>query len=175
MYNFINSGIVGKSSSSNFMLHRPKNASIWSCMWPTKRKDTNTSLKMPFATNNDHYAKTYLFLLSLAQLSDWTRIVGGKFMAITGSLSALATNASIHLFHPTLFHIEVLTPCFQIIILKNKTAVSPNRVKALQITLSCGLNPPDTIWEHNEQIWHHRIHVQSVLRCQPKGLIFIFK
>ena len=85
MYTFINSGIVGKSSSSNFMLHRPKNASIWSCMWPTKRKDTNASLKMPFATNNDHYAKTYLFLLSLAQLSDWTRIVG-KFMAITGSL-----------------------------------------------------------------------------------------
>lgn len=86
MYDFINSGIIGKPSSHNFILRRLKDTSISLCVWSTNLKDTNTSsLKMPFATNNDHYAKTYLFLLSLAQLSDWTRIVG-KFMAITGSL-----------------------------------------------------------------------------------------
>src|ERR1700737_3749598 len=87
MYDFINNGIVGKSFSRNFMLHRPKDASISSCVWPTNRKDTKTSLKMPFATNNNNqYANTYLLLLSLAQLSNWTRKVGGNFLAITGSL-----------------------------------------------------------------------------------------
>ena len=86
MYDFINNGIVGKFSSHSFMLHHPKDASISSYVWPTKRKDINTSLKMPFATNNDEYAKTYLFLLSLAQLSNWTRIAGNNFMASTSSL-----------------------------------------------------------------------------------------
>src|ERR1700738_3611120 len=86
MYDFINNGIVEKSSSRSFMLHRPKDASISSCVCPTNKKDTNTSLKMPFATNNDQYAKTYRLLLSLAQLSNWTRKVGGKFVAITFSL-----------------------------------------------------------------------------------------
>lgn len=54
MYDFIKSGIVGNSSSCNFMLHCPKDASIWLCMWPTKRNNTNTSLKclsQPIKTN----------------------------------------------------------------------------------------------------------------------------
>ena len=71
MYNFINNGIVGKSSSHNFRLHCPKDASISSYAWPTKRKDTNASLKMPFATNNYQYAKTYLLLLSFAKPFGW--------------------------------------------------------------------------------------------------------
>jgi hypothetical protein len=86
MYDFINNGIVGKSFSRNFMLHRPNDASMSSCVWPTKRKDTKTSLKMPFATNNDQYANTYLLLLSFAQLSNYTRRVGGNFLATMGSL-----------------------------------------------------------------------------------------
>src|SRR6202048_2418707 len=90
MYDFINNGIVGKSSSRNFMLHRPKDASISSYVWPTNRNDTKTSLRMPFATNNDQYVNTYLLLLSLAQLSNWTRKVGGNFLPITGSLDGWA-------------------------------------------------------------------------------------
>src|ERR1700738_77560 len=106
MYDFINNGIVGKSSSRNFMLHCPKDASISSCMWPTNKKDTKTSLKMPFATNNDQYAKTYRLLLSLAQLSNWTRKVGGKFLAITSSLGGSGNECRHTSFHPRLLHIE---------------------------------------------------------------------
>src|ERR1700738_71851 len=86
MYDFINNEIVGKSSSCNFMLHRPKDASISSCVWPTNRKDTKTSLKMPFATNNDQYANTYLLLLSFVYLFNCTHKVWGKILAITSSL-----------------------------------------------------------------------------------------
>lgn len=46
MYNFINCGIIGKSSSCNFMLHRPKDVSVSLCACLTKKVDTNTSLRM---------------------------------------------------------------------------------------------------------------------------------
>ena len=68
------------------MLHCPKDPSMSSYVWLANRKDTKISLKMPFATNNDQCANTYLFLLSLAYLSNWTRKVGGNFLAITSSL-----------------------------------------------------------------------------------------
>jgi hypothetical protein len=41
--------------------------------------------------------------------------------------------------------------------------------------LSCGLNLLDSNRKHNEQTWYHRVHVQSILQCQPRGLIFIYK
>ena len=65
----------GPCSEFTFQLHAhyPKDASILSCIWPTKSKATKTSLKMPFATNNDQYAETYLFLLIFEQLSNWIR------------------------------------------------------------------------------------------------------
>ena len=53
MYDFMRSGLVGKSSSCNIMLQRPNDASILLFMCPTINKDTNTSLNMPFATSND--------------------------------------------------------------------------------------------------------------------------
>src|ERR1700738_2887280 len=93
-----------------------------------------------------------------------------KWGAISGQSRvhwvARAMNASIHLFHPTPLHIKVLNPCFQITILKNRLAVSLNHVKALQMTLSCGLNPLDTNQEHNEQTSHDNVHVQSFLQGQ---------
>src|ERR1700738_1365389 len=87
-------------------------------------------------------------------------------------LVAPATSARTHLFHPRPLHIEVLIPSFQITILMNRTAVSPNHVEALQMTLSCGLNPPDTNQEHNGHTSHHHVHVQSFLQCEPNGLVF---
>jgi hypothetical protein len=65
-----------------------------------QKKDTKTSLKMPFTTNNDQYTKTYLFLLSFAQLSNWIRKVGGNFMEITGSLGG-SSNECKHTFFPS--------------------------------------------------------------------------
>ena len=73
-------------------------------------------------------------------------------MAITCSLGCSFNECKHTTFHPTPLHIEVLIPSFKIIMLKNRMAVSPNHVKALQMTLLCGLNPPDTNREHNEQI-----------------------
>src|SRR5450631_985550 len=84
MYDFMRRGIVGKSSSCNFILQRPNEASMSSCVWPTIKKNTNTSLKMPLATNNDQKQNTYRHLSSLAQLSSCTCRVGGKGLARTG-------------------------------------------------------------------------------------------
>jgi hypothetical protein len=65
-----------------------------------QKKDTNTSLKMPFTTNNDQYTKTNLLLLSFAQLSNWICKVGGNFMEITGSLGG-SGNECKHTFFPS--------------------------------------------------------------------------
>ena len=51
MYNFINIGTVGKSSSCNFMLHGPKDASISLCVWSINRKDTKHLLENIFCIN----------------------------------------------------------------------------------------------------------------------------
>ena len=100
IYDFINSGIVGKSSSCNFMLHHPKDASISSYMWPTKRKDTNTSLKIPLQPTTNNMQNRIYFYCFFVQLSNWTRIVGGKFMAISRSLGG-SSNECKHTSFPS--------------------------------------------------------------------------
>src|SRR5665213_76871 len=85
MYDFMRSGIVGKSSSCNFILQRPNEASMSSCVCPTIKKETNTSLKIPLATSNDQKQNTYRHLLSLAQLSSCTCSVGGSGFPGTSS------------------------------------------------------------------------------------------
>jgi hypothetical protein len=60
------------------MLHLPKVASISSCVCPTNRKDTNTSSKIPVATNMDQKQNTYLLLLSFQHLSNYTWRIGSN-------------------------------------------------------------------------------------------------
>ena len=49
VYYFMISGMVGNSSSWTFMLQQLNDASMSSCVWPTIKKYTNPSLKMPLA------------------------------------------------------------------------------------------------------------------------------
>ena len=91
---------------------------------PTNRKYTNTSLKMPFATNKHQWENTNLLLLSLVQFSSWTRIVGANFLTITCSLRNYGNESKHTYFHPTLPYIEASITYSQIKILKNMHVVS---------------------------------------------------
>ena len=91
---------------------------------PTNRKYTNTSLKMPFATNKHQWENTNLLLLSLVQFSSWTHIVGANFLTITCSLRNYGNESKHTYFHPTLPYIEASIRYSQIKILKNMHVVS---------------------------------------------------
>jgi hypothetical protein len=81
------------------MLYLPKVASISSWVWPTNRKETKTSSKMPFATNKDQKQNTYQLLLSFQQLSNYTCRIGGNLCLGTATklLSRADTQASFPL------------------------------------------------------------------------------
>lgn len=79
LYNFMRNGIVRKSSSCNFILQPPNEASMSSCVCPTIKKGRNTSLKILLATSGDQkHITTYSHLLLFAQLSSWTCIIGSN-------------------------------------------------------------------------------------------------
>ncbi len=85
MYDCINNGKVGWSFSRSCMLHRPKDASMSSCVCPTIMKDKITSFTIRLATNKDQKQKTYLFLFSFQELSIWMWSTGGSGRASSGS------------------------------------------------------------------------------------------
>ena len=85
-----------------------------------------------------------MFLLSLAQLSNWTYIVGEKFSQSKAHSGILAMNPSMHLLHPTPPHIEVSIQHSYITILKSMHAVSQDHANTVQMTQWDGFNPLDT-------------------------------
>ena len=154
------------------MLHRPKDVLISSCMWFTKKWQF---LENAFRNQQWPISKNMSISLCLAQLSNWTHIVGAKFMAITCSLGGSGNDCMHTSFSSnTALHRRVDFVFSNNNFKKYDGGFSKSRKKLANDPIVC-LNPPYTNREQNEQTRHHRIQVQSFLQCQPKGLIFIYK
>ena len=73
-----NFGNVNASYRDNYLENVLNIWSMWSCVWPTRRKLTFTFLNTPYFTNILKYPKIVEFLFSLVVLSNWTYRIGGN-------------------------------------------------------------------------------------------------